>query len=192
MAATIGEIERIIMEMNQLFPNLIVKKDDLLNPKHEFVKSFCEHAVNYYDSKIGFMVSGEEAPLVNTAEAYYVNLGYGPEIALYIRIRDITQHICTNSFTVIDFYRPQKQRTKAFLRIILNFLLYVDNRAQHARNIVEHCMGKIDEAEKLQQGRNAALENINQKAKDNVTKEETLNKLQAGRFVRAFETLFFK
>lgn len=176
-----GEIERIVMEINQLLPNLKITRDDILNPRHEFVASFCEQALNYYDNKIGFVVSGEERPLVSTAMDHYVKMGYGPEVALFVRIKDITKSICNINFTIIDFYKPAKQRTRAFFRVIINFLLYIDSKAaESARQIVVRCSEKINQMQKLEQEINAVLENINKKASDNVNKKEILESLQAG------------
>lgn len=178
-----GDIARIISQINQLIPNMEVKEDNILRPTHEFVRSFCELALNYYDRKVGYITTEGEQPLVNTPVNYYMNLGYGPEIAVFVRIQSIINQVCNSAntkFTVIDFYKPSKQRTKAFLSIILNFLLYVDNEVQNTRTTVEQCMQKIGGYKELEGIRNNLLETINNKVITRVTKQETVKKLEAG------------
>lgn len=181
MAGSSEEIERIISEIRHLIPSIRVTEDDILNPKHEFVKTFCEQALNYYDKKIGFIATKEETALVNTAINEFTSLGYGAEMALFVRISCITGQISGNTkFTVIDFFKPPKQRTKAFLRIILNFLLYIDNEVQNNQHIMEECTKKIETSKELEDKRNALLETINETVKTTAGKEDLVNSFEAG------------
>lgn len=191
MAGSSGEIERIISEIQQLFPNMRVTEEDIVNPNHEFVKTFCELALNYYDRKIGFIATTEETALVNTAVNEFTNLGYGAELALFVRISRLTGKISANTkFTFMDFCKPPKQRTKAFLRVILNFLLYVDNEVQDNQHIVDECLKRIGTSKELEDRANALLEAINDTVKGTAGKEDLLHSLEAGKYKFIF--YFFK
>lgn len=180
-AAPANELERTIMEIKVLFPNLKVTKDDLLNPKHEFLREFCEEALHMIDTKVSNIVSGDETTLLmKTVD--FVNLGYSPELAIFLRIRDIVRQICPSDFTVIDFYKPQKQRTKFIIRVILNFCVYIEGQAQGARQILEKCTAKITRGTELKEKRKNLLESINEKARNKASHEENILLLQNGAF----------
>lgn len=174
------EIDVLVTQIRELLPNLTVTRDDILNPSHEFVKSFSEHALNYYDSKIGFVIKGEETPPVRNSEAYYTSLGYGPETVLFVRIKKILKEICIIPFSISDFYRPQKQRTKAFLQMMINFLCFVEGPLEGAREIVETLAETRADVNKLEQERKKLLEKCNEKILENAREEEVHKALKSG------------
>lgn len=180
--AAAGDLDRIICEIHHLIPNIKVTLDDILNPKHEFVRTFCEEALNYYDKKVGYIATKEEKPLVMTSTKHFMDLGYDPAIAVYVRVNRIVKKIGNYKFTPIDFYKPSKQRTRVFLRMMLNFLLYVDNEAENIQQVVEQCTSKIGKCKQLENEQNARLEAINEKIRSKVIKEDELKLLEAGMY----------
>lgn len=191
MAGSSVEIERIISEIQQLFPNMRVTEEDIVNPNHEFVKTFCEQALNYFDRKIGFIATTEETALVNTAVNEFTNLRYRAEWALFVRISRLTEKLSDDTnFTFVDFCRPSKQRTKALLRVILNFLLYVDNEVQGSPHIVDGCLKRIGASKEMEDKANGLLEAINETVKSIAGKEDLLHSLETGKY-NLIHNLFF-
>lgn len=177
--AAINDTERLIFEMQQLLPSVSVTEDDILNPKHEFVKTFCEHALNYYERKIGSIATNEELPMINVAVSNYTDLGYGPEVAVFARIMDIASQVsATANFTIMDFYKPSKQRTKSFLKIILNFLLYINNELQNTTSTVQGYIERSATVKELEEKRNTLLENMNEKARNKVSLQEEIKMIE--------------
>lgn len=186
---------QLLTEMKHLLPHLKVTKEDILNPKPEFVASFCECFLDFYESKIGDIVGAGEKCLASNIDTAHVQSEFGPHIALFTRIKHIilkNKIINKELFCITDFLMPNKQRTKTFLTCMISYMLYVDGKVECARGIIEKCKELEKRAEEIVQTRNYLLEDINRTAKECANLEPKLQHLRSSKLTDILLLIFIK
>lgn len=166
-----GDIDNLLQEMKEIWPKLVISKENILRPTQEVVCRFYSNFMHDCNEKIAYL-TGVSMSFDSTIAHYE------PEEQLFVQLSRFMEKINGFKFTLADIYQPISIRTKNFFKLCTHFMTYTETLQNVTDVLGNTVFSTKEDTAKLLLEQQALIDENNENAKKKAELIETKSLLE--------------
>ncbi|XP_018572902.1 myosin-11 [Anoplophora glabripennis] len=166
-----SEVEDMLSDIKRCWPELVISKENLLQPTPEVVFQFYSNFINDYNEKIAQLTRSPPIFNFNSAD-------YEQEELLVLELSKLLGKISGLKLTIADIYEPKPRSTRSFFKVCIHFIRYLECQLTEAETLGNEVYTTQENTTKLLLEQHELIDEINEIAKNKAELSENKNLLE--------------